>query len=77
MSRVWQGMTVLAETVSRNIFGALATSAPAAGAMAACIRTAVKGLRRQAANALIAGHIPFEARLSSTGADSQLSEVSR
>ena len=69
---------VLAETVSRNIFGTLAASAPAAGAMAAYICTAVKGLRRQAVSALIAGHISFEAPPSlSTGGGSQLSEVSR
>ena len=68
---------VLAETVSRNIFGAVAASALAAGAMAAYIRAAVKGLRSRAEGTLIAGHIPFEASPSlSTGAGSQLSEVS-
>jgi cytochrome b pre-mRNA-processing protein 3 len=69
---------VTTETVSLKIFGTLAVSAPAAGAMAAYIRTAVKGLRKQAASALIEGHISFEARPSlSTGEGSQLSEVSR
>jgi cytochrome b pre-mRNA-processing protein 3 len=69
---------VLAATVSRNIFGPVAAFAPTTGAMAAYICAAVKVLRSQAASALIAGHILFEASPSlSTGAGSQLSEVSR
>jgi len=69
---------VLAEMVSRNIFGTLAASAPTAGSVAAYIRAVVKGLRSQAVSALIAGHISFEASPSlSTGASSQPSEVSR
>jgi len=69
---------VLAEMVSRNIFSTVAASAPTAGAMAAYICAAVKGLRSQAASVLIAGHISFEASPSlSTGAGSQPSEVSR
>ena len=69
---------VLAETVSGNIFGTVAGSAPTAGSVAAYIRATVKGLRSQAASALIAGHISFEASPSlSTGAGSQPSEVSR
>ena len=69
---------VLAEMVSRNIFGTLAASASMAGAMAAYICAAVEGLRSQAASALIAGRISFEASPNlSTGAGSQPSEVSQ
>ena len=63
---------VLAETVFRNVFGTAAASAPTGGAMAAYTRAAVKGLRKQAASALIAGN--GQAFLLG---GSQLSEVSR
>jgi cytochrome b pre-mRNA-processing protein 3 len=46
--------------LARNLFGTLAGSPPAARAMAAYIRDVVRGLRRQSAAELLAGHISFE-----------------
>ena len=51
---------VLGAAVTRNLFGTVAGTAPATGAMAAYIRAAVEGLRHQSAAELLAGHVSFE-----------------
>jgi cytochrome b pre-mRNA-processing protein 3 len=51
---------VLGAVVARDLFGTVSAPSPAAGAMAAYIRYSVEGLRRQPAEALLAGQVLFE-----------------
>jgi cytochrome b pre-mRNA-processing protein 3 len=55
------GDELLGAAVARNLYGTVAGSAPAIGAMATYIREAVDGLRRQSAAELLAGHVSFAA----------------
>jgi len=52
--------SALAAALARNLFGTISVPGPAADAMAAYIRGAVRGLRSQPTDDLLAGHIAFE-----------------